>query len=93
MDITFNDFVTCLFDLSFIYAEWLCILALYRDKVVVGVDLRKWMLSIAWGLWATFVIYKEAHLPIAQLLNVIWLIEISVWLGMALYYKRNVGKE
>lgn len=83
------DIVTAIFDIFFVYNGFVNIKKLYKDRDVRGVSLSYWMLCILWNAWSTFVLCPKASLLIAQYLCGILMLQYTVWLTMAFYYRQR----
>jgi hypothetical protein len=85
-----KDIVTCCFDLIFVYSGVQNVLCLLRDKVVKGFDWRNMCLYVLWNIWSVFVIYPDAGLYLALVVNTLYLITQLVWLALFSHYYRRI---
>lgn len=92
LSVSNNDLITCGFDLMFFYSGIQNIRALYRDKIVKGFDWRNMILFVSFNVWSIFVIYPSANLILANVLNVAFLCTQLTWIGMYLYYRKEISK-
>lgn len=84
-----EDLITTCFDAVFVYTGLANIHCLVRDKEVKGFDWKNMVLYVLWNLWSTLVIYPQANLYLANVMNVIYLTTQIIWIILYFKYKRQ----
>jgi len=89
---TKQDLVTSAFDTIFVYSGIQNLRVLIRDKEVKGFDWKNMCLYALWNLWTIFVIYPEASLYLANMINFFYLLTQIIWLILFIKYSKEKRK-
>lgn len=84
---TQQDLITSIFDFIFVCSEIQNLRVLIKDKQVKGFDWRNMCLYSAWNIWTIFVIYPNASIYLANVINILYLLTQIVWLSLFAKYK------
>ena len=61
------------------------------DKEVKGVSIYTISYFTTWGYWGIFLFYKMPNMLWTVFASVVLAVTYSVWLGLAIYYKKKAS--
>lgn len=85
------DLMTAAFTFGAALFLLLNIRQLLVDKVVKGVNIYTIAYFTTWGYWGIYLFYALPNMALTVLASIFLAIAYSVWLGLAIYYKKKAG--
>ena len=86
--ITYEDLVTSLFDICFLLASYRNIVKLKQDKALMGFDYRNFYFYISYSVWQSVVIYPNANLYLANVINICYIVSAAYYIYLLHKYKK-----
>lgn len=84
-----TDFTSAAFTVGAALFLLLNIRQMLVDRSLKGVSVYTIAYFTAWGYWGIFLFYAMPNMVLTFVASVILAIAYSVWLGLAIYYKRK----